>query len=379
MTTSGPETIDAPLDLNSMNRALVNILEDFAEERRHLQHTQRAVVNIIEDFADERAFLKATQSAVLNILDDFQGERENFQNGQRASLNILEDFAAERGRLETTQKAVLNILDDFDGEREKVHNVNEKLRQEIEERIGIENALTAKGSALSRSNAELEQFAYIASHDLQAPLRTISSYVEIVSAKLASDDVVLARHFGYIVEGVTRMQGLIKALLEYSRVGRESRPPRQLDCGDICQEVMRDLKAAIAENGGSVTWNELPIVIGDYTLLRQLFQNLIANALKFHGGAPPVVRISASRQGDQWQVHVRDNGIGIDVEHASRLFTIFQRLHTREKYPGTGIGLAICKKIVETHGGRIWIEPRAPGDGAEFVFTLPSAGVGSAS
>lgn len=170
-------------------------------------------MNTLDDFGADRAYRENLQKAMINILDDFTEERMFFNEGHRAFLNILEDFFGERARLEAMQKAVLNILEDFDAERSKVQGANEKLRQEIDERIAMERALVEKGQALARSNAELEQFAYIASHDLQAPLRTISSFVEILGEHLASfEDETVVRYFSYIIDGVTRMQSLIKAL-----------------------------------------------------------------------------------------------------------------------------------------------------------------------
>ncbi len=374
--TEGLEILPSAMDSQAaMNLALLNILEDFAAERTRLHETQRAIMNILDDFGSERAYLEHIQKAVLNILDDFTEERSFFKEGQRAFLNILEDFFTERSRLETTQKAVLNILEDFDAERTKVHGINEKLRLEIDERIQIEKALLDKGQALARSNAELEQFAYIASHDLQAPLRTISSFVEILGETMETiQDETANRHFAYIVDGVTRMQDLIKALLEYSRVGREIQPFRLLSTTAICRDVLRDLSASIEDIGAVIHYEELPQVLGDYTMLRQLFQNLIGNGIKFQSDKLPIVSISARKGEHFWEFRVQDNGIGIDPGSVSRLFVIFQRLHARQKYPGTGIGLAICKKIVESHGGRIWIEFPEDKVGTVFAFTLPDSG-----
>ncbi|RYZ55107.1 MAG: hypothetical protein EOP07_14805 [Proteobacteria bacterium] len=356
-------------DLALVNSELAEILPDFGPNSMNL-----ALLNILEDFTSERNRLHDTQRAIMNILDDFGSERAYLETTQRAVLNILEDFYSERTLLETTQKAVLNILEDFDYERVRVSGANEKLRTEIDERISVEKALIDKGAALARSNAELEQFAYIASHDLQAPLRTISSFVEILSETIEGvNDETVNRHFTYIVDGVTRMQDLIKALLEYSRVGRETLPFRLLSCTSICVEVMRDLQASIDEFGAKVHCENLPNVMGDYTMLRQLFQNLIGNGIKFRGDRAPEVAITAEKSGKMWIIRVRDNGVGIDPQWVPKLFIIFQRLQTRQKYPGTGIGLAICKKIVDFHGGKIWVEQPTSGSGIIFAFSLPDA------
>ncbi len=331
-----------------------------------------ALLNILEDANSEKEKQQDTQRAIMNIVDDLQSERALFQDAQRAALNILEDFTVERERLELMQKAVLNILEDFDAERTKVESINYSLRTEVEERIAAEKEIVKKSLALSRSNSELEQFAFIASHDLQAPLRTISSFIEIIGDKVDSkNDETMNRHMGFVQGGVTRMQSLIKALLEYSRVGREALPFRNMSSAKICEAVMKDLTALMEECEAIVTFDDLPTVYGDYTMLRQLFQNLIGNAIKFRGDRPPVVKVTACQKGDHWQFSVIDNGIGINAAHSSRLFTIFQRLNAGEKYPGTGIGLAICKKIVEFHGGKIWLDSDNPIGGTVFSFILP--------
>jgi light-regulated signal transduction histidine kinase (bacteriophytochrome) len=226
---------------------------------------------------------------------------------------------------------------------------------------------------LARSNMELEQFAYVASHDLQEPLRMVASYTQLLAQRYRDRLDADAHDFiAYAADGATRMQSLINDLLAYSRVGTRGEPLRPADSDTICEEAIRNLQAAIEESGAVVARNPLPRVVADATQLRQLLQNLISNALKFRSPEPPRVHISAERNGSDWRFSVRDNGIGIDPEHAQRIFVLFQRLHNRAEYPGTGIGLAICKKIVERHGGRIWVESE-PGNGATFSFTLPDS------
>jgi light-regulated signal transduction histidine kinase (bacteriophytochrome) len=174
----------------------------------------------------------------------------------------------------------------------------------------------------------------------------------------------------YTIDGAKRMQGLIKDLLEYSKVGTKGKELKPTDCPLILNKVIANLQAAIEESGAKVTNIILPTVMAEATQLSSLFQNLIGNAIKFRGAEAPKIHISAKRKGDEWIFSVRDNGIGIDPEFADKIFNVFQRLHTTERYPGTGIGLAICKKIVERHGGRIWVESE-PGKGATFYFTIP--------
>lgn len=237
-----------------------------------------------------------------------------------------------------------------------------------------EQELRRANQELSRSNQELEQFAYVASHDLQEPLRMVSSYTQLLARRYGNHLDQDAREFiGYAVDGANRMQRLIQDLLAYSRVVTRGRAPEAVDAHEALGEAVKNLQAAIQETGALVTNGELPRVAADPGQLMQLFQNLVGNAIKFHQpGQPPRVHVAAERSDatpDAWTFLVRDNGIGIEAKYFDRLFVIFQRLHSRHEYPGTGIGLALCKRIVERHGGRVWVES-APGQGSTFFFTL---------
>jgi light-regulated signal transduction histidine kinase (bacteriophytochrome) len=238
------------------------------------------------------------------------------------------------------------------------------------ERKQMEAALRVETEKLTRSNQDLEQFAYVASHDLQEPLRMVTSYVQLLSKRYkAKLDADANEFIDFAVDGAVRMRRLINDLLAYSRVGTHGKELSPIDSEAILAESVNDLKLMIEENGALVTHDHLPTVLADRFQLGQLFQNLIGNAIKFRGNESPRVHISASRNGKGWVFSVRDNGIGISPEFNERIFIIFQRLHNREQYAGTGIGLAICKKIVERHGGHIWVESEV-GKGSTFRFSL---------
>jgi PAS domain S-box-containing protein len=236
-----------------------------------------------------------------------------------------------------------------------------------------EEALKQHAQELARSNEELQQFAYVASHDLQEPLRMVASYTQLLGRRYKGKlDADADEFIRYAVDGVTRMQRLIQDLLAYSRVGTRGRQPRPCDAGRALERATANLQAAIQETHATVLGGPLPPVLADETQLAQVFQNLVGNALKFHGDAPPHVEVAGERQGDEVRFTVKDRGIGIDPQYFDRIFIIFQRLHGKEEYPGTGIGLAICKKIVERHGGRIGLDSQQ-GQGSTFWFTLPAA------
>ena len=239
---------------------------------------------------------------------------------------------------------------------------------------GMVRTLQQQTLELKRSNGELEQFAYVASHDLQEPLRMVSSYTSLIKKRYQGKlDADGDEFIGFAVDGATRMQGLINDLLTYSRAGREPQPSEPTDAGVALDTALANLRRAIEEKRAVVVRGPLPSVMANRLQLAQLFQNLIGNAIKFCKDRRPEIRVGAERQGAEWVFCVRDNGIGLDPKYADRIFLIFQRLHKREEYPGTGIGLAICKKIVERHGGRIWVESK-PGEGAAFYFTFKAEG-----
>ena len=258
----------------------------------------------------------------------------------------------------------------------------EAVRRALEEkqlrqsRRQAEEDLARKVEELARSNADLEQFAYVASHDLQEPLRMVTAYTQLLAERYRGKlDAEADKFIGYASEGAMRMQVLIQDLLAFSRVGRAESSDANIDCNGVMQEVLQTLSAAVQESGAVISYSQLPQIQGDRTQLGQVFQNLIANAIKFRGNETPKISVLAENKDDQWWFEVSDNGIGIPPENAGHVFEVFYRLHARSEYPGNGIGLAICKKIIERCGGRIWVESQS-GSGSHFKFTLPVHGSG---
>jgi signal transduction histidine kinase len=265
-------------------------------------------------------------------------------------------------------REIVELGDEIDAMRQRI----------VQELTTVESARTtlqAQTLELNRSNAELEQFAYVASHDLQEPLRKVASFCQALERRYHGQlDERADQYIEFAVDGAKRMQVLINDLLAFSRVGRSGRALELVDLNEALDEARASLAQALEDAGASVLTEPLPSVRGERALLVSLFQNLIGNAIKFRSTEPPVVRISATAEETerQWQFSCTDNGIGVDPEYAERIFVIFQRLHTKETYPGTGIGLAMCRKIVEYHGGRMWLDPSHT-VGAQFLFTLPIA------
>jgi signal transduction histidine kinase len=253
----------------------------------------------------------------------------------------------------------------------ELESQNRQLQQEIAVRMAAEEVLAKNTAELARSNAELEQLAYVASHDLQEPLRMIISYLQLLERRYKGQiDADATDFIEYAVDGAKRMQRLIDDLLAYSHIGSEAKPLQPTSSKQLVDDAMRSLRVSIEESGAELTFGSLPTVMGDAAQLTQLFQNLISNAIKFRRCSPPHIHIDAQQAGAFWCFSVKDDGIGIAPEYYERIFLMFQRLHGRSAYPGTGIGLALCKRIVEQHGGRVWVES-VPGEGSVFKFTLP--------
>jgi PAS domain S-box-containing protein len=296
----------------------------------------------------------AAHRAVLDAHEPFQ----DFEYGRESGAN------AEVRYISTSGEPIFDAAGKFRGYRGVGRDVTERKR--------AQSVLRAAYDELARSNAELQQFAYVASHDLQEPLRMIGSYTQLLERRYGDKFDEDAREFmGFIVDGATRMKQLIEDLLAYSRVGTRGKELRPVQAQLVLDKALTNLRGAIEASGAVVTHDALPKVNVDDTQLVQLLQNLIGNAIKFRNKEEtPRIHVGADDAGGEWRFCVADNGIGIEPQYFERIFLVFQRLHTRDEYAGTGIGLAICKKVVDRHGGRIWVES-APGQGSKFYFTLP--------
>ncbi|TMI00328.1 MAG: PAS domain S-box protein [Betaproteobacteria bacterium] len=294
-------------------------------------------------------------------------QRMRVRSGEKPSVRFEKRYLRKSGAIVWVDLSVALACD-----ASGVPQYEIALFDDITERKKAEAALREAHEELKRSNAELEQFAYVASHDLQEPLRMVSSYTQLLMRRYGDKLDGDAREFtAFIVDGATRMKQLIEDLLAYSRVGTRDKNFKPVDAESSLKRALTNLRAAIQDSGATVTQDKLPTIPCDEVQLAQLFQNLIGNALKFRKpDVAPAVHVGAAEQGAEWEFMVRDNGIGIEPQYFERIFMVFQRLHDKGEYPGTGIGLAIVKKVVERHGGRIWVQSQ-PGAGTTFHFTMP--------
>lgn len=379
------------LDATALVLALRHAIErqrmhtELAQSTRDLQSSEARFYKLVEKIADsiivvnDKGIVRFVNPAAELLFDrkaeDFLGEMFGFPVvlGETTELDIIRRHGgtavAEMRVAEITwgsEVAYLASLRDIT-DRKRVEDHVRRMNAELEQRVHERTA------ELKRSNAELEQFAYIASHDLQEPLRMVASYMRLLERRYKDKlDADADKFINYAVDGAMRMQQLINDLLEYSRVDARGRDFTAVNFDVLVEQTLTNLKVAIEESGATITRDSLPTVQGDEIQLGQVLQNLVGNALKFRGEQPLHIHISATRRTGEWVILIRDNGIGIEPEHSQRIFEIFQRLHGRGSYPGTGIGLAICKKIIGRHRGHIWVESQ-PGQGSTFYFSIPDS------
>jgi signal transduction histidine kinase len=357
--------------LESGQRAILNILDDFDAEKARMEGAQRAVLNILEDSVAEKTQLEAAQRSMLNILDDFSSEKTQLVAAQGALVNILDDFSEEKGRLEETQRAVLNILDDFEAEKSKVELANQQLEKEIAERQRVETQIQGVNTELLAANKELEAFSYSVSHDLRAPLRGIDGFslalLEDYADKLDED----GRDYLHRVRAATQRMGiLIDDLLDLARVTRTEMRLENADLGVIARSVAEELQKTQPERRAEFRIAADLEAFVDSHLIRITLENLLGNAWKFTSKRESAcIEFGKTHCDGRLTYYVRDDGAGFDPAYADRLFGAFQRLHDKNDFPGTGVGLATVQRIIHRHGGRIWAES-AVQRGATFYFTL---------
>jgi signal transduction histidine kinase len=377
--------IDIPKNGSSQNRLRVLLIEDStADAEIEIAELRRAGFDVAADVVDTREQARERLKKIPYdvILADYN--LPNFRGMD--ALDILHENSLTiplilvTGALnsETAVECVKQGAMDYVF-KDHLARLPISVRRALEdvrlrhERARAQEQLANKVEELARSNCDLEQFAYVASHDLQEPLRMVAAYTQLLAERYQGKlDSAADRYISYAVEGATRMQALLEDLLAFSRVGRNGATPAPTDVNSAIEEVLKNLGLALNQHGVTVTCNPLPTILADRFQVVQLFQNLIGNAIKFRAKRNPCVTISAEQKGREWLFSVFDNGIGIAEEHRDLVFKIFQRLHTRDEYVGNGVGLAICKKIVEHNGGRIWVESEL-GRGCNFRFTFPAA------
>ena len=368
---------------------IIRLAAAFCSLRQNEEHLSRIVQTLAEGvlIADRDGRFTLANAAAERILGLPAGEitkrthNDPCFRARSPDGELLQSAQHPCDRAVATGEPVRNVemwIDQPDGRRVFVSANASPLRDAAGEITGVVLSLNditdykRQQESLARSNAELKQFAYVVAHDLKEPLRTVASFTQLLAERYKGAlDEKADQFISRAVSGTQRMARLIDDLLAYARAGSQAPDPQPVAAEAVFQSALANLEAAIQSSGATVAHTPLPVVLADPSELNQLFQNLIGNALKFRSDAPPSVEVSAERKGGEWIFSVRDNGIGIDPKHADRIFQVFERVHSHKQYSGSGIGLATCKKIVERHGGRIWVESE-PGRGSTFRFALPA-------
>ena len=352
-------------------RALLNILEDAASEENLLHHAQKAMLNILEDAASEENLLHHAQKAMLNILEDAASEKDLLHHAQSAALNILEDAASEKGLLHHAQKAMLNILEDVAGDKTHLEETRRAAVNILEDLAVEKQQLNERTLELEAANQELNAFAYSVSHDLRAPLRGIDGWSMALLEDYAGQlDTGAQRYLDRIRSETQRMGRLIDDLLKLSRVSRTEMLRKTVDLTSLAQGIAARLRDANPRRQIEFAIEPGLTCIADGPLLEVALTNLLDNSVKFTGRRPRArIEVGQTKDHGEPVYFVRDNGAGFDMAHAGVLFGAFQRLHKATEFPGTGIGLATVRRVIQRHGGRVWAEAVVDG-GATFYFTL---------
>lgn len=385
--------IPAGVDITSrksIEKERVNLLLSLADERTRLKHIFENIPGIVTEMwiEDEKVTSRFTSDYAERLLGYPMSQWEERatmwqeimhpDDFERVSQEVLAAYDRGEGIIEYRVYDSEGKLHDLEGHMKVIKWADKRevlltINMDVTERKNATRELSRYAQELKRSNEELQQFAYVASHDLQEPLRMVTSYMQLLQQRYKEQLDPDAQEFiSYAVDGASRMKALIQDLLTYSRVETAAREFSTVDMNEVVKTVQRHLRFTLEETKTAITFDEMPKIRADEQQITQLFQNLISNAIKFRSDQDPHIHIGVKKEGRFWQFCVQDNGIGIDQQYYQRIFIIFQRLHNRSKYPGTGIGLAICKKVVERHGGNIWVES-TPGQGTTFFFTLPAA------
>ncbi len=358
--------------LEESQRATLNILEDFDEEKAKLQRLQQATMNLLEDFGEERMNSQLVQRAALNLLEDMNVERSRLDETQRATLNVLEDFAEERRNSQRVQQATMNLLEDFHDERLRLGLTQGALMNILED-VEAERTKTEQARALLEAvNKELEAFSYSVSHDLRAPLRAISGFAQALLEDCAPQlDDGGKRYLGLMQANAHKMGQLIDDLLTFSRLGRQQMMQTDIDMERLAGTVFAELAAQTLDRKMEFVARAAPPARGDRPMIRQVLVNLFANAVKFTRRRPEArIEFGYRPDADHGAYYVKDNGVGFDMQYVNKLFGVFQRLHAASEFEGTGVGLALVYRIITRHGGRVWAEGQLD-QGATFYFTLP--------